>query len=560
MAPLSRVILAFSDVDPDAAAAASLAAGFGQAGAHVARALRAADVPKLLDAGAADLVVASLRVDDGVGLMKSLRGRKIPTLVLGDAARRKEALAAGAADFIAEPAYVRDIITLGRFLRYPKKGDQVTGDLAELALFHLARALGAAGRTGVLYLARGGRRGELRFYHGEITSAQAGAHHGLAALHQLLLWPEATFEWHTETVVRRQQIPLTPAELSENVDRFLKDYHEMSCGVPPSMIFEVDRKRLGELSDWVPKDAQSVSELFDGKRSLADVIEDGTLRLPDMMRVSVKLIEVGVLKKVAAARTIAAPAAALIVEDWIVGQAPPAAASPAPPAPAQTKDWGKLDGADQKDFAPVVPASSQSGEITVPPLPPEMTEPSDKTIPTPMVEPEVTAAPAPPPPPPPVVAAPPPPAPSPVVAAPPPPVVAAPPPPAPPPVIAAPPRPAPPPVVAAPPPPIVAAPPPPPVEPPKKLGRSTGKKAAIKGKDTGKHKTATGPHKALRHFEDHEQAFFDEEHRIAAQHADETPEDFSDLDDGHSAARPSLWRRLWSGIAGKPADAPKRRS
>jgi hypothetical protein len=443
---------------------------------------------------------------------------------------------------------VRDIITLGRFLRYPKKGDQVTGDLAELALFHLARALGAAGRTGVLYLARGGRRGELRFYHGEITSAQAGAHHGLAALHQLLLWPEATFEWHTETVVRRQQIPLTPAELSENVDRFLKDYHEMSCGVPPSMIFEVDRKRLGELSDWVPKDAQSVSELFDGKRSLADVIEDGTLRLPDMMRVSVKLIEVGVLKKVAAARTIAAPAAALIVEDWIVGQAPPAAASPAPPAPAQTKDWGKLDGADQKDFAPVVPASSQSGEITVPPLPPEMTEPSDKTIPTPMVEPEVIAAPAPPPPPPPVVAAPPPPAPSPVVAAPPPPVVAAPP------------RPAPPPVVAAPPPPIVAAPPPPPVEPPKKLGRSTGKKAAIKGKDTGKHKTATGPHKALRHFEDHEQAFFDEEHRIAAQHADETPEDFSDLDDGHSAARPSLWRRLWSGIAGKPADAPKRRS
>src|SRR5262249_32342141 len=210
-----------------------------------------------------------------------------------------------------------------------------------LSLFHLARALSAAGRTGVLFVSRSNRRGELRLYHGEITSAQAGVHHGLAALHQLLLWPEAEFEWHAETVVRRQQIPLTPAELSENVGRFLKDYREMSCGVSPSLIFEVDLKRLGELSDWVPREAQNIIELFDGTRALADVIEDSPLRLPDTLRVAVKLIEVGVLKKMDAPRTIANPTAALVVEDWIVGQAQPAGAPAAPGAAGGPRRQGR---------------------------------------------------------------------------------------------------------------------------------------------------------------------------------------------------------------------------
>ena len=56
------------------------------------------------------------------------------------------------------------------------------------------RALSASSSKGVLTLVRGFRRGELRLYEGEVTSAQLGGLHGLAAFHQLLLWPEARFE------------------------------------------------------------------------------------------------------------------------------------------------------------------------------------------------------------------------------------------------------------------------------------------------------------------------------------------------------------------------------
>src|SRR5262249_56019253 len=121
----------------------------------------------------------------------------------------------------------------------------------------------------------------------------------------------------------------------------------MAVGVSAAVSGEVDVKRLGELSDWVPREAQNIIELFDGTRALADVIEDSPLRLPDTLRVAVKLIEVGVLKKMDAPRTIANPTAALVVEDWIVGQAQPAAAppAPAPPAAPVPQDRGKPRGA-----------------------------------------------------------------------------------------------------------------------------------------------------------------------------------------------------------------------
>jgi len=362
----------------------------------------------------------------------------------------------------------------------------------------------------VLRLTREGRRGELRFHHGELTSALAGRAHGLAAFHQLLLWPDARFDWRTESVVRQQQIPLSLAELSENAERFLRDYHEMSCGVSPSMVFDPNLPRLAELADWVPKEAQGVVELFDSKRSLADVIQDSPLRLPDTLRVAVKLIEVGVLRKVMPPRTLTTPTPAIVVEDWLVGAKPPATVVPTPvptppepvPATAPPKDWGNLDAAKTAEFAPVVPAASQSGEI---PVPPHILA----TPPVPAnVSPSATLVASPPPAPAPVPAPAPAPAPAPVAR-----------------------------------------------EEPKKLGKTTGKRAAVKGKDTGKHKKAeSGRHRAVK-FEDHEQAFFDSEHDLGD---GEGVEDFSDLDDG-VPRRPGFFRRLWNGLQGKGADSEKRK-
>src|SRR5262249_59694140 len=59
--------------------------------------------------------------------------------------------------------------------------------------------------------------------------------YGQAALHQLLLWTDARFEYHHRDVVRRQQIPLAPDELFADAERFLEGVRESSGGLSPAM-------------------------------------------------------------------------------------------------------------------------------------------------------------------------------------------------------------------------------------------------------------------------------------------------------------------------------------
>ena len=70
------------------------------------------------------------------------------------------------------------------------------GSLVEITgVFTLVRALAALGRSAVLTLIRGLRRGEVRFFHGEVTSAQVGLIHGQAI--QVLSNPKAPAVYYT---------------------------------------------------------------------------------------------------------------------------------------------------------------------------------------------------------------------------------------------------------------------------------------------------------------------------------------------------------------------------
>ncbi len=245
-----------------------------------------------------------------------------PLLYVGNGVSRAEALAAGATAVLASPAFVRDVVTIGRILagRRPGNRSVMDADLGDTyGVFYLVRALCATGATGTLLMLRGLRRGEIRFFEGEVTSAQVGGMHGQAALHQLLLWTEARIELRNEAVVRRQQIPVALDQLLSHAAQFLSDLREVAGGLSPATVYEQDPAVVASLGRGLPTEVHGVLRLFDGHRTVADVLEDSSFRVLETLRVAERAAQVGLLRRRAVTRPRAVHRAMLEIEEWLVG-------------------------------------------------------------------------------------------------------------------------------------------------------------------------------------------------------------------------------------------------
>lgn len=331
-------------------------------------------------------------------------GVDVPIVFAGRGLSRPELEAAGADEAITRPVFLRDIVTIGRLLRgVPREQrDHLTGSLVETTgVLTLVRALSALGRSAVLTLIRGLRRGEVRFFHGEVTSAQVGLIHGQAAFHQLLLWTDARFDFAHEDIVRRQQIPLAPDELFADAEQFLEGVREHAGPLSPSTVLEQDVQRVGVLGKQIPTEVHSVLRMFDGHRVLADVLEDSPYRVFETLRVAQKAVEAGLLRHVSSQRPKATWRAVLAIEEWLVGtesrdavaeriatlDSGPVKAPPkrkhkrkrrakkkdsTPPTDLKSADidWGALVprelGAELGPLSGVVPAYEAHGEVVLP--------------------------------------------------------------------------------------------------------------------------------------------------------------------------------------------------
>ncbi len=229
---------------------------------------------------------------------------------------------AGADEVVRAPAYLRDVVTLGRVLRNVPRArrSQLEGNLGDTtSAYALIRAVASLGRSTVLTLVRGLRRGEVRFFEGEVTSAQVGVIHGQAAFHQLLLWTDARYELRAEDVVRRQQIPLSHAELFADAARFLEGVREASGLLSPSMVLDQNVVRINALAKQIPTEVHGVLRMFDGHRVLADVLEDSPYRVFETLRVTQRAVDAGLLRVVESMRPKSTFRAVLALEEWLVG-------------------------------------------------------------------------------------------------------------------------------------------------------------------------------------------------------------------------------------------------
>ena len=230
--------------------------------------------------------------------------RRVPIVALGDPGLRQAALAAGTNDFVATPLFVRDVVNVSRLLTLshavpnaPQPEVEVQARLSEYhGLFYLLRALAVTGRSGIILLSRGNKRAELRVADGAVMAVHIAGLQGLPALHQLLLWEEAALSLKFRAVPKRSNLHLSAQELLDECERFLRDFAHAARDLGAARCVYVPAgDRDPSTSGLQPAQLGPALRLFDGQRTLSDVIEDSPFRVFDTLRVVKRLLDAGVL-------------------------------------------------------------------------------------------------------------------------------------------------------------------------------------------------------------------------------------------------------------------------
>lgn len=233
---------------------------------------------------------------------ENLDWEPIPFVFLIDANStdtRRRGLELGVEDFLTRPIYVKEITTRVQLLlqRRAKEllamadADGVEGALEDGTLIDLLQAIEEHGRTGVAELTRGAHRGVLYFREGRVIDAAMGKLRGAAAVHGMMLWGEGAYVVrYTETVMRRERIESSTQDLLLDGMRAVERW-ESAQGSGPALdrLFEVNYRLLADHLREMPDEVNKVIRLFDGYRTVHDVIDDSSLGAVETLQIISKL-------------------------------------------------------------------------------------------------------------------------------------------------------------------------------------------------------------------------------------------------------------------------------
>ena len=340
MGPSKSVLL----VDSDARSLRVLEVSLKKAGfrVHTAETVEAA----LQTAAEAppDLVVTDTRLADGDGFALARKLKADPStaetaiifLSLDTSAEAKiSAINAGSDFYLTKPVLVRDILSrihelierqqTEAVVSRPDRPGNLSGTLANLGVIDLLQLMESGNRSGVAHLSTdpqrsGGfvseanARGTMFFSEGKVIDARFGDLGPLDAIYRMLLWDDGVFELEFKPVSRADVIDTsTPSILLEGMRR-VDEWSQFASQVPPlATRLTLDYSRLAQAYPTIEDSMQQVLQLFDGRRTLLDVIDDAPVSDINALAIICELHSQGVFQ--AADRSTSPPLGE--VEAWL---------------------------------------------------------------------------------------------------------------------------------------------------------------------------------------------------------------------------------------------------
>lgn len=291
-------------IDPDESTRSVLEVAMSRDGFDVWSSASASAGLTLLHGRLPDIVVleTDLGEEEGFTFVAQLRGderlAKIPVLLLAkNADERVEALAdiVGADDFLQKPAYARDVVAMARVEMAKRQGGPLVFDSKVLQPLHLTRALLAIPRSGRVLFLNG--RAEIRFRTGKILDARFDGHgSSLDTLVRIFALSSGPYELKLEPVEGVAELQCGLPELVETVvPRLQKWSRVLQRSLPLDAHLVVDFARLAQVLKEVPDEVNRVVQLFDGFRSVEQVLIDSSFGETLTLEVSTRLYLMGVL-------------------------------------------------------------------------------------------------------------------------------------------------------------------------------------------------------------------------------------------------------------------------
>jgi DNA-binding response OmpR family regulator len=282
-------------VDADPRSVRVLEVSLKKAGYSVTTAGDGVDALAKIELSTPDLILSDTKLPgmDGYAFVRRLKDRpewsSIPVVFLTSQKSIEDkirGLELGVEDYLTKPIFVRELIARVNLLltRRTQEGiatrqsqtgrTKFQGSIQDMAVVDLLQTFEVSRKSGVLHVHNNNHSAKILFREGKIIDAQLGALRGEEAVYRTLIWNEGSFEVEF-TIVKAEDIieVSTQGILMEGMRR-VDEWGRLLEQLPPlATVFDVDHAQLLERLNEIPDELNGILKLFDGKRTLLDVVD-----------------------------------------------------------------------------------------------------------------------------------------------------------------------------------------------------------------------------------------------------------------------------------------------
>ena len=395
-------------VDGDPKSLRVMEVSLKKAGFSVTTAVNGQDALDKCEISPPDLILSDTKMAemDGFELCRKLKAddrfRGTPFIFLTgqkSVEYKVKGLELGVEDYLTKPIYIKEIVTRVKILLQKKEKERLekkdlkasfAGSLSDMGVVDLVQTLEMGKKSGALHVkSRKGIEAVCYFRDGRILDCElSGKLTGENAFYRLLNWQEGEFAIEFRPIEREERIPVSTQGLLMEGMRRIDEWGRIVEQLPAlDRVFEIDYPLLADRLAEIPDEVNTLLRLFDGSRTLEQVIEEADYDDLAAAGVISKLFFEGIIKETAPpaqergpARPLGAAAEPAGV-DWFAG--PVKGAPAAEPLPRGSTTPPPADGGLAPPPLPSPPPGRPSPAPPRPPVRFSIPVPPPGTIPLP---------------------------------------------------------------------------------------------------------------------------------------------------------------------------------